>query len=201
MPCWRTITLPALTAWPPKSFTPRRFDIESRPSFVVPAAFVCAIFIYKCSESYKCEHPRSVGHSSDGVDRSLSLGGSPVLILIPIIYCYTILQMLENARKNLLFASGIALFVIAIFSLGYLTANLVVFQRPPIVVERIADSAYSTANKDTMQEGSVVASANSDKYHYLWCLSASRIKEENKIFFESASLAEAAGLTLAGNCK
>ena len=109
--------------------------------------------------------------------------------------------MLENARKNLLFVSGIVLFVIAIFSLGYLTANLVVFQRPPIVVERIADSAYSTANKDTMQEGSVVASANSDKYHYSWCLSASRIKEENKIFFESASLAEAAGLTLAGNCK
>jgi len=46
----------------------------------------------------------------------------------------------------------------------------------------------------------VVASVNSDKYHFPWCSGASRIKESNKITFENEKAAIAAGYLLAGNC-
>ena len=46
----------------------------------------------------------------------------------------------------------------------------------------------------------VVASKNSDKYHYTWCAGAKKIKEENKVWFSSAEEAESKGYTLAGNC-
>src|SRR5207248_2815561 len=43
VPRWRTITVPAVTAWPPNAFTPRRLASESRPFLVVPPPFLCAI--------------------------------------------------------------------------------------------------------------------------------------------------------------
>ncbi|MEX2091018.1 MAG: hypothetical protein WD989_02760 [Candidatus Paceibacterota bacterium] len=46
----------------------------------------------------------------------------------------------------------------------------------------------------------VVRSKNSDKYHFTWCSGAKRIKEENKIWFETEAAALAAGYTKAGNC-
>ncbi len=50
-------------------------------------------------------------------------------------------------------------------------------------------------------EGSVVGSKNGSKYHLPRCPGAGAIKEENKIWFESESVAQAAGYTRAGNCK
>jgi hypothetical protein len=44
-------------------------------------------------------------------------------------------------------------------------------------------------------------SSTSKKYHYLWCSSANRIKEANKVYFATKEAAEAAGYTLAGNCQ
>jgi hypothetical protein len=35
--------LPAIASWPPKIFTPRRFDSDSLPLFELPAPFLCAI--------------------------------------------------------------------------------------------------------------------------------------------------------------
>jgi methylphosphotriester-DNA--protein-cysteine methyltransferase len=35
----------------------------------------------------------------------------------------------------------------------------------------------------------------------MWCSSANRIKEENKVFFLTKEAAQAAGYTLAGNCQ
>ena len=48
---------------------------------------------------------------------------------------------------------------------------------------------------------SVVASKNGTKYHYPWCGSANRIKEENKISFSSIEKARAAGYNPAANCE
>lgn len=49
----------------------------------------------------------------------------------------------------------------------------------------------------------VIASKKSTtkKFHYLWCSGAKQIKEENKLWFDSASAAQAAGYTLAANCE
>ena len=48
----------------------------------------------------------------------------------------------------------------------------------------------------------VVASkaSSSKKYHFSWCSGVARIKEENKIWFQTAQLAEVAGYSLATNC-
>lgn len=50
-------------------------------------------------------------------------------------------------------------------------------------------------------KGNFVASKNSDKYHFPWCSGAKRIKEENKVWFETHEEAKAAGYTKAANCK
>lgn len=47
----------------------------------------------------------------------------------------------------------------------------------------------------------VVGSVKSNKYHYLYCPGAKQISEANKITFTNAASAEAAGYTLALNCK
>src|SRR5437016_2294934 len=43
VPRWRTRIWPALTRSPPNTFTPRRFDCESRPLRELPPAFLCAM--------------------------------------------------------------------------------------------------------------------------------------------------------------
>lgn len=48
--------------------------------------------------------------------------------------------------------------------------------------------------------GQLVGSKNGTKYHYPWCSGAERIKEENKIWFQSAEEAKRAGYTPAANC-
>jgi competence protein ComEC len=49
--------------------------------------------------------------------------------------------------------------------------------------------------------GQFVASRNGAKYHFPWCSGAQRIKEENKIWFETKEDAERAGYDPAANCK
>src|SRR3954452_23665198 len=51
--------LPALTAWPPKSFTPRRLPALSRPLRDEPPAFLCAIVLSPSGR-------RDLGDAHDG---------------------------------------------------------------------------------------------------------------------------------------
>lgn len=44
-------------------------------------------------------------------------------------------------------------------------------------------------------------SSSSKKYHYTSCAGASKIKDSNKIWFDTAAEAEEKGYTLAGNCR
>lgn len=48
--------------------------------------------------------------------------------------------------------------------------------------------------------GVVVASKSGTKYYYPWCTGVSRIKEENKVWFDTIEGARATGLTPASNC-
>src|SRR5215468_89971 len=43
VPRCRTITDPPGTSWPPKTFTPSRCALESRPFLELPKPFLCAI--------------------------------------------------------------------------------------------------------------------------------------------------------------
>ena len=49
--------------------------------------------------------------------------------------------------------------------------------------------------------GAYVASKSGTKYYLPWCGTANRIKEENKVWFETKAEAEAAGYQPAANCK
>lgn len=109
----------------------------------------------------------------------------------------------DDKKQDLYTAIIISLGLIIIFSLGYFTANLINIQKAPIIVENLYNDINYTEESKKMQpkEGQVVVSINSDKYHYLWCSSAKRIKDENKIYFSNALEAEQAGFILAGNCQ
>lgn len=48
--------------------------------------------------------------------------------------------------------------------------------------------------------GKYVASKSGAAYHYPWCPGALKIKEENKIFFNTKEEAEKRGYKPAGNC-
>jgi len=105
-------------------------------------------------------------------------------------------------NKDLFYAIIFSLLFIGVFSLGYFTANLMNVQKPSIVVENLYNDINYTEESENLQpkKGQVVASINSDKYHYLWCSGAKRIKDENKIYFSDATEAISAGFILTGNC-
>ena len=61
-------------------------------------------------------------------------------------------------------------------------------------------SAINTIPAENLKIG-VIASRNGSKYHYPHCSGAKQIKEGNKIVFATSATAEAAGYSLAVNCK
>lgn len=83
------------------------------------------------------------------------------------------------------------------FGIGQLS---VAENREPIKIE-YDEQITTNGLQSTLNEGEVVASKNGTKYHYLHCSGAKLIKEENKIVFQTSEIAEAAGYTLATNCK
>ncbi len=62
-------------------------------------------------------------------------------------------------------------------------------------------ASKSITNKPLLSTGKYVASKNSKLYHAPWCSGAQRIKDENKIWFQTKEEAEASGRTPASNCK
>lgn len=80
-------------------------------------------------------------------------------------------------------------------------------QKTPISILKTKEYMLSTAleglpekNIENKTQGMLVASKSGTKYYYSWCSGASRIKEENKIWFNSIEEARAKGLTPASNC-
>lgn len=68
-------------------------------------------------------------------------------------------------------------------------------------LDNTAGDGSEVATGGGAQNGQFVGSVNSDKYHYPWCSGAKRIKNENKIWFDTKEEAEAQGYAPAGNCK
>lgn len=124
--------------------------------------------------------------------------------------------------KKLFLSLTIILVATLSFGIGRLS---VVGDRKPITIEydealvsnpQFPSSNQSLINKDqtasvintvekinspSVTDNTVIVSKNGLRYHYLHCGSGNRIKEENKIVFRTPEDAEAAGYTLAANCK
>ena len=71
------------------------------------------------------------------------------------------------------------------------------------LINKSGEQSASVALSQGLDEkfGLIVASKGGTKYHYPWCSGASRMKEENKIWFNSTEDARRAGYTPAANCK
>ncbi|MDP2642060.1 MAG: hypothetical protein Q8P21_02095 [bacterium] len=63
------------------------------------------------------------------------------------------------------------------------------------------ENSLKTENSKIENSTPVIASKNGSKYHYEHCPGAKQIKEGNRIAFATPAAAEAAGYTLATNCK
>jgi len=61
-------------------------------------------------------------------------------------------------------------------------------------------SSDSNLQAVVAEKGSIVASKSGTKYYSPWCSGVVRIKEENKIWFNSVEEAQARGLTPASGC-
>lgn len=86
------------------------------------------------------------------------------------------------------------------FLFGYLGYAIFRTNADSIVIYSTLDSSYLQAG--TVQEKLLfVSSTNSDKYHFITCSGAKRIKPQNRIYFSSIQEAENRGYTPAKNCK
>ena len=121
-------------------------------------------------------------------------------------------EIFQIIKKNLFLIGVLVLISFLSFQLGRISRSA----SQPIKIEKAnvqeifgaqntnlqikANNTDRGEGKDLKINFLVVASKNSNKYHFLWCPGAKQIKETNKIYFESEAKAIAAGYTLAGNC-
>ena len=116
----------------------------------------------------------------------------------------------KRTRKlSVFFIASIILVGTASFGLGRLTK--IVGDREPILIElpsnleaklpSEAPAILGVTASSLPTAGSYVASKSGTKYHLPWCSGALRIKEENKIWFQTKEEALRAGYTPAANCK
>ncbi len=103
---------------------------------------------------------------------------------------------------EIVLAAVIILTALASFGLGRLSSLRE--NKFPVRIETKNQSAAAISSQNPKTESAqnlFVASKNGQVYHFPWCSGAQRIKEENKIFFNSREEAEKAGLRPAANCE
>ena len=113
----------------------------------------------------------------------------------------------EYITDEIYIVAVIVLVGLSAFGLGRL--SFIEEQKIPVSIEYAktapANVLNSTRDFENQTEiaagGLLVASKNGSKYHFPWCSGAQRMKEENKIWFESKEEAQSAGYEPAKNCK
>lgn len=61
---------------------------------------------------------------------------------------------------------------------------------------QVNDASLQSNKKTT-----IFGSKSGTKYYFSWCKSGNRIKQANRVYFETSARAESAGRTIAANCK
>lgn len=114
-----------------------------------------------------------------------------------------ILKSCKVHEKDIILTAVIVLIAVISFGLGRLSK--IRENNVPLTIENLKMEVIDTPGDKIINEVNTqkifVASKNGKKYHYVWCESASGIKEENKIFFATKEEAQAAGYEPAVNCK
>lgn len=96
--------------------------------------------------------------------------------------------------REIAFAIILILVGLASFGLGRL--SVLSDGKQPVRIEY----GEQGASPSMVKNGAVVGSKNGSKYHLPWCSGAQRIKEENKVYFDSIEDAKRNGYTAAANC-
>ena len=109
--------------------------------------------------------------------------------------------ILKN-KTDLLTALIIFLIGRASFGLGRLSVSLP--QKEPIHLEdpilSQGQAATALPVRAALKNGSFVASKSGSVYYAIWCSGVSRIREENKVWFQTKEEAKAQGYRPAKNC-
>jgi len=114
---------------------------------------------------------------------------------------YRLYKPYFQPKEDVFIAILIILVGLASFGLGKLSA----FETTPEPVEVIPTSVDSQTlgtapSIETLATGTIVASKTGTRYYYPNCSGASRIKDENKVWYATEADAQAAGLKLASGC-
>lgn len=107
---------------------------------------------------------------------------------------------------------SLTIILVAFLSFGLGRLSKIEENKIPITIENIGASVLRAQSTQSLSKtpqfgdlvsklGTIVASKNGTKYHFPWCSGALRIKDENKIWFESEDEAKKAGYGPASNCK
>ncbi len=119
-------------------------------------------------------------------------------------------QKIKSKRQLLLLVSAISLIFIAVAVLSFIFGRLSVLSTQneqdmlrveypsPVAKYDVKTGESNLVLKDTT--GQYVASLSGTKYYTLDCSGVSRIKEENKTYFNSITEVENAGYEPASNC-
>lgn len=118
----------------------------------------------------------------------------------------------ENNQSDLYIA--LVIFFVGIIGFGLGRLSVVWPEKEPITIESPKATNSSKAGWDDMAQkkpeqaavvgiiqGKYVASKSGSAYHFPWCQGAQKIKEANKIWFNSKEEAKAKGYKPAGNCE
>lgn len=123
-------------------------------------------------------------------------------------YLQKVKLLYKEQQADFYVAALIFLVGMASFGLGRL--SVLWPQKEPIRIEEPRDlagisvPASNSANSSesaVKPRGKYVASKSGASYHYPWCQGALKIKEGNKIWFQTKEEAEKAGYKPAGNCE
>jgi len=95
----------------------------------------------------------------------------------------------------------LVIILVAVIAFGLGRLSKIEEARVPVRIETAEFGKVSGSSVSINAAAVFVASRQGSKYHFPWCSGAQRIKESNKISFNSREDAERAGYTPAANCK
>ncbi len=125
-------------------------------------------------------------------------------------YVIKVKSWISENKSDLYIASLIFLVGLASFGLGRL--SVLWPTKEPITIEPRTYAEQTQTDAEIFPResafsphksaaGKFVASKNGTAYHFPWCPGALRIKEENKIWFDTKEEAESRGYRPAANCE
>jgi len=114
-------------------------------------------------------------------------------------------KKVKYRQSDILLTIGIILIALISFGAGRLTADST--DKEPIIIQNpensysasVYQSVKEQSDEKQIEQGTFVASKNSNKYHWPNCSAAKRISSENQVWFSSETEAQSTGYVRCSN--